>query len=436
MLTADRYYKGEHDILKELRTAIGEDGKEIVVDNLPNNHLVDNQYGIVVDQKTNYSCGKPVVFQSKNDRYNELLREIFDDDWNLIFTQVAHDAVNCGIAWIHPYYENGMLRFRRLPPAEVCPVWLDTEHRKLQAAIRVYSVIEVSDSGEQTVQVLEVYTADGVQTYKRKGTTYVLQSTDPYQRIYVVENGQELEVGARNWERIPLVAFRSNLHEQPLINRVKSLQDNINRMLSDFANAMQEDAGRSILVLKGYGEEKPSAARAAIMQARIINVDSDGDLKSLATTVEAANYQAILKESRDQLIKVARGYDAKDDRIGSNANRANIASMYNDIDLDANTLERNFKASLKELKWFVDTYLLDTGKGSYYDVPLQIIFNRDTIVNTTEAIDGIIKAYQAGVISLKTAIKLYPDIDDVDEELLQHDEEAAVPAFTTGEDDE
>nr|DAF57668.1 MAG TPA: PORTAL PROTEIN [Siphoviridae sp. ctedO8] len=194
-------------------------------------------------------------------------------------------------------------------------------------------------------------------------------------------------------------------------------------MLSDFANAMEEDSGRSILVLKGYGDEKPSAARAKIMEARIINVDSDGDLKTLTTTVEAANYQAILKESRDQLIKVARGYDAKDDRIGSNANRANIASMYNDIDLDANTLERHFKASLKQLLWFVDTYLLDVGKGSYFDIPTTIIFNRDTIVNTSEAIDGIVKAYQAGIITLKTAIKLYPDIDDVDGEIEQHEAE-------------
>ena len=33
------------------------------------------------------------------------------------------------------------------------------------------------------------------------------------------------------------------------------------------------------------------------------------------------------------------------------------------------------------------------------------------------------KAYQAGIITLKTAIKLYPDIDDVDGEIEQHEAE-------------
>ena len=50
MLDGDRYYMGEHDILTRKRTAIGEDGKPVVVDNLPNNRIVDNQYAKHVDQ--------------------------------------------------------------------------------------------------------------------------------------------------------------------------------------------------------------------------------------------------------------------------------------------------------------------------------------------------------------------------------------------------
>lgn len=42
MIDGDRYYNGDHDILKRQRTAIGDEGKLIVVDNLPNNRIVDN----------------------------------------------------------------------------------------------------------------------------------------------------------------------------------------------------------------------------------------------------------------------------------------------------------------------------------------------------------------------------------------------------------
>ena len=54
MIDGDRYYTGDHDILKRQRTAIGPDGKLIVIENLPNNRIVDNQYAKHVDQKANY----------------------------------------------------------------------------------------------------------------------------------------------------------------------------------------------------------------------------------------------------------------------------------------------------------------------------------------------------------------------------------------------
>ena len=44
------YYDGRHDILDRKRTAIGVDGKLVEVKNLPNNHIVDNQYAKMVDQ--------------------------------------------------------------------------------------------------------------------------------------------------------------------------------------------------------------------------------------------------------------------------------------------------------------------------------------------------------------------------------------------------
>ena len=39
------YYDGDHDVIHRKRTMIGEDGKLEVVENLPNNRIVDNQYG-------------------------------------------------------------------------------------------------------------------------------------------------------------------------------------------------------------------------------------------------------------------------------------------------------------------------------------------------------------------------------------------------------
>ena len=66
MITGEAYFMGEHEILKRKRTVIGEGGKIETVDNLPNNKLVDNQYGKIVDQKNNYLFSKPITFSVKN----------------------------------------------------------------------------------------------------------------------------------------------------------------------------------------------------------------------------------------------------------------------------------------------------------------------------------------------------------------------------------
>ena len=69
MLDGERYYRGEHDILKRKRTVIGKNGKLEEVQNLPNNKIVDNQYAKMVDQKVNYLMGKPLTFDTEDESY-------------------------------------------------------------------------------------------------------------------------------------------------------------------------------------------------------------------------------------------------------------------------------------------------------------------------------------------------------------------------------
>ena len=58
-----------------------------------------------------------------------------------------------------------------------------------------------------------------------------------------------------NWGKVPLIPFRSNNLEQPLICRVKCLQDALNEIISKFQDNMMEDAGSTILILTNYDGE-------------------------------------------------------------------------------------------------------------------------------------------------------------------------------------
>ena len=58
-LAGEMYYDNQQDILAKRRMAIDDNGDPIEVRHLPNNRLISNQYAKMVDQKTNYSFGRP-----------------------------------------------------------------------------------------------------------------------------------------------------------------------------------------------------------------------------------------------------------------------------------------------------------------------------------------------------------------------------------------
>ena len=115
------------------------------------------------------------------------------------------------------------------------------------------------------------------------------------------------------------------------------------------------------------------------------------------------------------LIENARGYDAKDDRLSGNPNQMNIQSMYSDIDLDANGMETEFQAAFEQLLWFINQDFSNRGKGDFDGEDIQITFDRDILINESEAIDNCSKS--VGILSDETIVEQHPWTNDVELEL-------------------
>ena len=107
----------------------------------------------------------------------------------------------------------------------------------------------------------------------------------------------------------------------------------------------------------------------------------------------------------------------------------NIRSMYSDIDLDANGMETEFQAAFEDLLFFINAHLANTGVGNFDGEDVTVIFNRDILINETEAIDNCGKS--KGIISDETIVKQHPWVDDPEEELarLKAEKEAAAPVI-------
>lgn len=441
-----KYYRGDHDILH--RGKIGftrnagsksecdvydvdrtnsEHGGAAGVDNLPDNRLINNRYAELVDQKTNYLLGKPPIYAAENDEYAKAIRGVLNFGFNRTLRNIGMDALNCHIGWLYVYTDEtfGSLKFRRISPLEIIPYWTDDEETELKAAIRVYSV-EISNengTGTKTERRVEVYLPDKVNCY-----IYDKNMQEVSREVFYLESDEDDgTIAGYGWGKIPLIGFRYNSSKIPLIRRVKGLQDALNEIMSFFMNNMQEDARSTIFILKNYGGTDGAEFKKQLMNCGVINVidvgdGSGGGVEVLQVDVNADNYDLLISTLKKAITENGRGYDSKDANSGATSpNEMNLKSMYVDIDLDANMMETEFQASFEDLFYFVNVFFKETNKPNFENERIEVIFNRDTIVDESSIVSMITSL--TGIVSRRTQVEQLPFVTNADDEMERIEEE-------------
>ena len=433
MLAGKRYYDGEHDILNKQRQAVDANGNTRTVTGLPNNRIIDNRYAELVDQKASYLLSKPLEVRTEDEKYGKELDNVVNQTFRRRLKNLGVDVLNCGIGYLHPYISNGELKVKKFNPEQVIPFWIDEEHEVLDSFLRIYSVIVYEGTQQKVIWKVEYYTTEGIRRYIYTENKKLIPDVEQPDANYITINGESF-----NWDRVPLVAFKYNNRELPLISRVKCLQDALNELLSNYSDNMTEDIRSTILILEGYEGEDLSEFRRNLIAYGVIKVgteDRKGDVRTLSIEVNADNYDLIIKLLKKAIIENGHGFDAKDDRMANNPNQMNIRSIYSDIDLDANNMEMEFQASLEQLMWFVKTFLNINGTDSAKN-KVEFIFNRDTPVNESEVIQNCKNS--VGIISKETIVANHPWTKDTAEELARLEQENAatlMPDYVANEPD-
>lgn len=423
MITGDNYYNYHQDVLDKRRMVIGEGGELVEDPALPNNRYIDNGYAEMVDQKVNYLLSKPLTFKTDNEAYTDALSKVFNKRFHRTLKNLGKDSYNGGIGWLYPYYdEQGTFKIRRFHPWEIKPYWKDDAHTELDFVLRVYDVLGYKGQQEHTYTYVEVYDTNGIHRYQWESGMLI----PDYETYYFELPGVDGEIIPYNWNRVPIIPFKSNDSELPLISKCKSLQDGINHILSTFGDGMEENAsGNTILIIKNYAGQNLGEFRRNLSQYKAVKVTTvdgaDGGVESLQIEVNCENYKAILAELRKALIKNCKGYDAEELKSSGSPNEMTIKSVYSDIDLDANEIETEYQASFEDLLWFVNQHLKNTGAGDFMNEDIDVIFNRDMMVNESQVIADLNES--SGILSKKTLIANHPYVDDVDAELEQIEKE-------------
>ena len=363
----------------------------------------------LIDQKEAYLLSRPFTLDTENEQYAAALNEIFDASFRRTLKAYVKSTVKSGIAYIQPYIDDeGMLRFMRLPPMEVIPLWLDIDHTQIEGFLRVYDFITYRGRSKETITAVEYWDAQGVRYYiVDDGGKLIPDATKP-DSAHLEINGQPF-----NWEGVPLIWAKYNEDELPLFYFLRELLDDMNWQLSVTADTMR-DVAAFVYILKGYLGTDYLEFMKNLQTYNLINVDIDGNVEKINAELDMNAVMMLLDRYRRDIYDFAAGVDTKDPELG-NASGTAINFRYMDLENDCQNLGNELRYALERLKPFIDTYLQLTGKGDFFGEIFDVVFNTDLPVEETSIINNIKTSW--GMISRKTALSNHPWVDDVEAEL-------------------
>ena len=230
MLLSRKYYLGQQQEPKHL-VYTDKQNMQDASGIIPNHKIINNLFDDLVDQKTNYLLSQQIDTQTSDDID---VTDYFNPSFQNLLKELGKDVYQCSIGYLHPYInEQGALSFKLFKPENVIPFWHDEAHKQLDAFIHFYDVEIYQSANITTTEThVEYYLPEGVHYYIYSNGQ-LAPDTSKLNTAYIHKNDISY-----NWSSVPLIWFKPNSDETFLLDKIKTLQDALNQMLSNFANVM------------------------------------------------------------------------------------------------------------------------------------------------------------------------------------------------------
>jgi SPP1 family phage portal protein len=418
MQHGSNYFEAKHDIRKRKITHI-KDLAEIEDKTKANRKLTHPYHRILVLQKAAYIVGKPIVFAAEGDanklfvdRINEMLGDVFNDKANIW----VQGAANKGIEWLHTFIDKaGDFRYCIIPAQQIIPIYDSEYEEDLEQIIRYYSITVVDGNKTKLRYKVELWDKEKVTYYMQQDDdSYaldLLQTPNPCYHWYSFNTSDPETMKENSWGRIPFIALENNDECMSDLNMTKSLIDDYDLNVSDFSNNLAE-IQELIWVLRGYEGSDLNEFMHNLKTHKAIKLAAD---ENSGATTETADLPHDSKDSHlnrleDNIYIFGMGVNMNTDKFGNSPSGIALKFMYQLLDLNASILIRKMKNSLKELMYFVTTYINLKDKTSYDPNVVTFTFNLSMVTNTTETITDVKNS--VGVISDETIVAHHPWVTD------------------------
>lgn len=431
MAEGERYFRGEHDILKKdfRQTPIsetGEDGEERIKlffnPNRSNHHCINPFHHTLVTQKAAYLVGREPTISVRGQEaedFAEALTTFADEEMNSILHQWVVGASNKGVEYLHIYYdEDGAFRYCIVPAEEIIAIYDEIYQQDIREVIRYYDIKILENGQEKTRRRVEWWTAENVTYYTEKSNGEFLREGEKgHWTVTELLDGEEGRTIAHSWGRVPFIPLKNNEKEMTDLQLVKGLIDAYDYISSEGTNNLL-DLVDLYWVIQGYGGETANAVARKLQINKAVQIsDSSGKVEAKQIDLPMQSRLDWLQMLRKDIFHFGMGVDNSSDDWGKAASGVALKFQYAMFYLKINGILPELKRAMKALFRFA-VEDMNRRNGTDWDWKrVQITLNTSGIMDDAETMQ-IIKESK-GIVSEKTLLGKHPFVDDVNSEMEQ-----------------
>lgn len=368
----------------------------------PCNRIVSNYCFNIVQNYQGYITGIDISYLSQTNI--DTIQDILNyNDVRTEDNELLRNALIFGKSFEINYVdEDAKQRFKVLDSRECIPVYSNDLNNDLLYVIRYYIADTINNSQDE--YYIEVYGNEFIRKYKSSNAFATLSLLDEKPNIY---------------KQVPITVFNLNSDEESIFDKVMTLQDAYNKLLSSEVDDFESFCD-AYLVLKGCMADADDLV--AMKQNRVLMMDTDAEASYLTKSVSDTQIENMLKNINDTIHKISNSPDFTEDTFMSQSGVAIKYKLIGFENVASNIVANMTKALQRRIELICSILSLTDGETKWRDI--QIVFTRNLPQNITDTAQAINQL--RGIVSDKTLISLLPFIKDVDAEVKQLQKEKEV----------
>lgn len=348
----ERYYNGEHDILKSRLFYFNTDGKLVEDTTRANIKIVHPFFMILADQLSAYMLStkeNPIQAKKKDDGLQDLLDDRFDDEfWSEIGDLVTGAYVK-GFEYVYRYKntENKSVYQCADSMGVVEVPARDADDGKDHI---IYHYTDTIEKGKKTVRRIQDWTAEESRYYVQVGNGRINEDTSvKYNpRPHVVYQDEESgQMMGKPFGFIPFWRLDYCKKQHSGLKPIKGLIDDYDLHACSLSNNLK-DFDTPLYVVSGFQGDNLDELQQNLKTKKIVGVDSEGGIQVQTVEIPYEARKAKLEIDERNIYIFGMGFNPAQVGDGNITNIV-ILSRYTMLDLKKSKLDKRLKKLLKHI---------------------------------------------------------------------------------------